>query len=79
MRLSANSPSTNSRLSSNPTKKKKTGGGGGYSSLDALISKGCGQVRSGKASAGVKTMLKAFDRAPGDIDVMVCLAQGYEG
>lgn len=60
-------------------KKKKAGGGGGGGSLDALISKGCGQVRSGKYAAGVKTMLKAFDRAPGDLDVMVCLAEGYEG
>jgi predicted Zn finger-like uncharacterized protein len=66
-----------------PKKKKKPsgggGGGGGGGGLDALITRGCGQVQSGKYSAGVKTMLKAFDRAPGDLDVMVCLAQGYEG
>jgi tetratricopeptide (TPR) repeat protein len=64
------------------TKKKKAtggGGGGGGSSLDRMISKGCGQVHSGKYSAGVKTMLAAFDRAPGDLDVMVCLAEGYDG
>lgn len=68
-----------------PTKTKKPvasstgGGGGGASRFDALLDKGCQQVKSGQASAGVKTLLKAFDISPNDLDVMACLAQGYEG
>ncbi|NVB40773.1 zinc-ribbon domain-containing protein [Pseudenhygromyxa sp. WMMC2535] len=51
--------------------------GGGGSSLDRLLERGCSQVASGKASEGVKTLLRAFDIKPNDIDVLVCLAQGY--
>ncbi len=68
-----------------PTKVKKPSSGGseggssgGGNRLDALLDKGCSQVRSGNASNGVKTLLKAFDLAPNDLDVMACLAQGYE-
>ncbi len=54
----------------------KTGGGG--SSFSALLEKGCSQVENGSAQAGISTLLKAFDRQPTDLDVLTCLAQGYD-
>src|SRR5690606_6805428 len=54
------------------------GGGGGGGGFDALLDRGCKQVRGGDAANGVKTLLRAFDAQPNDLDVMVCLAQGYE-
>jgi predicted Zn finger-like uncharacterized protein len=56
-----------------------SGGGGGGGSFERLLDKGCKQVESGKASAGVQTLLKAFDRKPTDLDVLVCLGHGYKG
>lgn len=48
------------------------GGGGGGSRLDKLIDKGCGQIKSDAAAAN-KTLLKAFDIAPANLEVLTCL------
>jgi tetratricopeptide (TPR) repeat protein len=53
------------------------GGGGGGNSLERLIERGCEQVASGDADAGIKTLQRAFDKNPRDVDVLVCLADGY--
>ncbi|MBV1861489.1 MAG: tetratricopeptide repeat protein, partial [Nannocystaceae bacterium] len=42
-------------------------------SLDKLIERGCGKVEGGDVNAGLKLLLRAFDRRPHDIDVLVCL------
>lgn len=55
-----------------------SGGGGGGGGFGRLLEKGCQQVEKGQASAGVSTLLKAFDRKPKDLDVLVCLGKGYE-
>ncbi len=52
-------------------------GGSGGSRFDNLLEKGCGQVESGEGSAGVQTLLKAFDIKPKNLDVLVCLGTGY--
>jgi predicted Zn finger-like uncharacterized protein len=52
-------------------------GGGGGGSFDKLVERGCSQVSSGDAAAGVKTLLRAFDMKDKDLDVLVCLADGY--
>ncbi len=56
------------------------GGGGAVSSsgmsTDKLIDKGCSKVEGGDASGGIALLLRAFDRRPGDLDVLVCLAKG---
>ena len=52
------------------------GGGGGGMSTDALIDKGCAKVDGGDAAGGISLLLKAFDRRPGDLDVLVCLGKG---
>jgi predicted Zn finger-like uncharacterized protein len=51
---------------------------GGGQSFEKLLERGCADVDSGKASAGVASLLKAFDRNPADLDVLVCLGKGYE-
>lgn len=51
------------------------GGGGG--SFERLLERGCEQVASGDADAGIKTLQRAFDKNPRDVDVLVCLADGY--
>jgi tetratricopeptide (TPR) repeat protein len=53
------------------------GGGGGGGSFESLVKRGCEQVSSGDADAGIKTLLRAFDKNPRDVDVLVCLADGY--
>ena len=53
------------------------GGSGGASSFDRLVERGCGQVSSGQAAAGIKTLLRAFDIKPNDLDVLTCLGDGY--
>jgi predicted Zn finger-like uncharacterized protein len=53
------------------------GGGGGGNSFERLIDRGCEQVSSGDADAGIKTLQKAFNINPKDVDVLVCLADGY--
>jgi tetratricopeptide (TPR) repeat protein len=52
-------------------------GGSGGSSFDRLVEKGCSQVSGGQADAGIKTLLRAFDIKPKDLDVLVCLGEGY--
>jgi tetratricopeptide (TPR) repeat protein len=52
-------------------------GRGGGNSLERLIERGCEQVASGDADAGIKTLQLAFDENPNDLDVLVCLADGY--
>lgn len=42
-------------------------------SVDKLIEKGCGKVEGGDVQGGLKLLLRAFDRRPNDIDVLVCL------
>ncbi len=53
------------------------GGGGGGSSFDKLLDRGCEAARNGSAEAGVDLLLKAFDDQPNDLDVLVCLGDGY--
>lgn len=56
------------------------GGGGGAasgSSFDSLVERGCKQVSGGEAAAGVKTLMRAFDMKDNNLDVLVCLAEGY--
>jgi predicted Zn finger-like uncharacterized protein len=47
------------------------------SSFDRLVERGCSQVSSGQAADGIKTLLRAFDIKPKDLDVLTCLADGY--
>lgn len=42
-------------------------------SIDKLIEKGCDKVDNGDVSGGLKLLLRAFDRRPNDLDVLVCL------
>lgn len=42
-------------------------------SVDKLIEKGCQKVEGGDVTGGLKLLLRAFDRRPNDIDVLVCL------
>lgn len=42
-------------------------------SIDKLIEKGCDKVDNGDLSGGLKLLLRAFDRRPNDLDVLVCL------
>lgn len=42
-------------------------------SVDKLIEKGCKKVEGGDVNGGLKLLLRAFDRRPNDIDVLVCL------
>jgi tetratricopeptide (TPR) repeat protein len=56
------------------------GGGGGAaagSSFDKLVERGCSQVSGGEAAAGIKTLMRAFDMKDNNLDVLVCLAEGY--
>jgi predicted Zn finger-like uncharacterized protein len=53
------------------------GGGGGGNSFERLIDRGCEQVANGDADAGIKTLQRAFNINPRDVDVLVCLADGY--
>lgn len=54
-----------------------TEGGGGGSSFEKTLERGCEAARNGSADAGIKLLLKAFDDRPNDLDVLVCLADGY--
>jgi cytochrome c-type biogenesis protein CcmH/NrfG len=42
-----------------------------------LLERGCEQVATGDVDAGIKTLQRAFDKNPRDVDVLVCLADGY--
>lgn|GEM_PF-1725642 len=42
-------------------------------SVDKLIERGCSKVEGGDVSGGLKLLLRAFDRRPDDLDVLVCL------
>ncbi|MCR9160441.1 MAG: zinc-ribbon domain-containing protein [Nannocystaceae bacterium] len=42
-------------------------------SIDKLIERGCDKVDNGDVSGGLKLLLRAFDRRPNDLDVLVCL------
>lgn len=42
-------------------------------SIDQLIERGCDKVEGGDVDGGLKLLLRAFDRRPNDIDVLVCL------
>ncbi|HLT36266.1 MAG TPA: zinc-ribbon domain-containing protein [Enhygromyxa sp.] len=53
------------------------GSGGSGASFDKLVERGCKQVRSGEADAGIKTLMRAFDLKDNNLDVLVCLADGY--
>ena len=41
------------------------------------IAEGCHQVSVGDAEKGVAELLKAHDRAPGDMQLLLCLGDGY--
>ncbi len=45
--------------------------------LATLIDDGCREVRLGDARRGVKQLRAAYDRAPGELEVLWCLADGY--
>jgi predicted Zn finger-like uncharacterized protein len=55
----------------------RPGGRGGGTSTERMIDQGCSKVEGGDPRGGVKLLMKAFDIKPGDLDVLVCLAQGY--
>lgn len=42
-------------------------------SIDKLITRGCDKVDNGDVAGGLKLLLRAFDRRPNDLDVLVCL------
>lgn len=46
-------------------------------SVDKLITRGCEKVDRGNAKEGLKILLRAFDRRPSDIDVLVCMAEAH--
>ncbi|RMG95025.1 MAG: hypothetical protein D6705_14725 [Deltaproteobacteria bacterium] len=58
------------------TAPKKGAPGGSGMSTDRLIERGCDLVDRGQARKGIELLLRAFDRRPGDLDVLVCLAKG---
>jgi predicted Zn finger-like uncharacterized protein len=62
-----------------PPTRGAAGGGGraGGSSTERMIDEGCRKVEGGDPRGGVKLLMRAFDLKPGDLDVLVCLAQGY--
>ena len=41
------------------------------------IAEGCGEIQFGDAEKGVAELLKAHDRAPGDMQILLCLGDGY--
>lgn len=45
--------------------------------LDAMVSRGCRLVERGSATQGIEVLQAALDLAPGNIDVQICLAEGY--
>ena len=45
--------------------------------LATLIDDGCREVRLGDARRGVEQLRAAYDRAPGELQVLWCLADGY--
>lgn len=53
------------------------GGEGGMTRFDKLVESGCAKVHGGSADEGIDILLKAFDDRPNDLDVLVCLADGY--
>lgn len=53
------------------------GGRQGGTSTERMIDEGCRKVEGGDPRGGVKILMRAFDLKPGDLDVLVCLAQGY--
>jgi predicted Zn finger-like uncharacterized protein len=65
-------PSDPTPAPSTETKKKKS------VSTSSLISRGCRAVEGPDAKQGVALLLKAFDREPNNVDVLVCLGKGYE-
>ncbi len=46
-------------------------------SIDVLIDRGCGKVESGDAKGGIELLTQAHERRPSDLDVMICLGEGY--
>ena len=52
-------------------------GGGGGGGFDALLERGAIRCRGGETEAGIKTLQRAFDKQPRNVDVLVCLADGY--
>ena len=46
-------------------------------SVSDQIDEGCALVRGGDANLGVEVLLKAFDRKPGDMRLLLCLADGH--
>ena len=73
----AESKAAGSSAASATESSKKTDEEASPASLEELLDRGCSLVERGAASSGVTTLLKAFDRDPENLDVMVCLAQGY--
>lgn len=53
------------------------GGEGGMTRFEKLVESGCSKVHGGSADEGIDILLKAFDDRPNDLDVLVCLADGY--
>ncbi len=46
-------------------------------SVDKLIERGCDKVEHGDVGGGLKMLLRAFDKRPADIDVLVCLGLAH--
>lgn len=46
-------------------------------SADLLMNRGCQLVERGASVAGIKLLSRALEKEPQDLDVMLCLAQGY--
>lgn len=50
---------------------------GADASADALLNRGCRLVEKGASAAGIRVLQRALEKEPQDLDVMLCLAQGY--
>lgn len=60
-----------------PASTSGSGGGGGGSSFEKLVERGCEAARNGSAETGINLLLDAYDGHSSDLDVLVCLGDGY--
>ena len=45
--------------------------------VDQLVERGCAAVENGNSTQGLELLRRAHDRRPGDLDVLVCMAQAH--
>jgi Tfp pilus assembly protein PilF len=70
-------PETPDRPVASASRDPAPSGSGSGMSVARLIDKGCTMVEEGKASEGVELLQRAKDKRPKEIDVLICLGEGY--